>query len=101
MSVFSYLRTTEQTCSIDPTRSEGDISLRPSTCIWRILVRIEKGWCFGWDISLLLYGQLWAQANPAQKSRPPGFSNVVGPVQEGQVVAGLLRDSVVLCDALG
>jgi hypothetical protein len=40
-------------------------------------------------------------ANGVQKSRPPSFSNVVGLVQEDQVVAGLLRDSVVLCGALG
>jgi hypothetical protein len=40
-------------------------------------------------------------ANSAQMSRPPRFSNVVGPVQKSQVVAGLLRDSVVLCCALG
>jgi len=37
----------------------------------------------------------------APASRPSSFSNVVGMVQEGQVVAGLLRDSVVLCRALG
>jgi hypothetical protein len=42
-----------------------------------------------------------AQAKPAKKSRPPSFSNVVGPIQEDQVVAGLLRDSVMLCCALG
>ena len=36
-----------------------------------------------------------------QKSRPPGFSNVVGLVKRDQVVAGVLRDSVVLCRALG
>jgi hypothetical protein len=40
-------------------------------------------------------------AHAAAKSRPPGFSNVVGLIQEDQVVAGLLRDSVVLCGALG
>src|SRR5580698_5892162 len=40
-------------------------------------------------------------ANRAQKSRPPSFSNVVGLAQKSQVVAGLLRDSVLLCRALG
>jgi hypothetical protein len=45
--------------------------------------------------------RLLTPASLAQKSRPPSFSNVVGLVQKSQVVAGLLRDSVVLCRALG
>jgi hypothetical protein len=40
-------------------------------------------------------------AHGAAKSRPPGFSNVVGLAKKDQVIAGLLRDSVVLCRALG